>query len=70
LSDLRYETLYSSKKFKSIYNYANGPIFRFDFFNVIIDYCEGPCIKDNTHKKITITIENKYKIQEMINLHL
>ncbi len=67
-SDVNLDVLYAGKLFKSKYNYANGPEFKFDFYNITVDYCEGAMIRDNQTKKIVVTIENKYKIQEIINV--
>jgi ADP-ribosylglycohydrolase len=69
LSDLEVGNLFSNRKYMSGFNHANGPVFRFDFYNITVDYCEGPVIKNNTPKKINIILENKYKTQEIINLH-
>lgn len=69
LSDLQEDKLYCGKVFKSKLCKANGPTFRFDFYNVTVDYCEGPDVRNNEPKKINIILENKYKIQEIINLH-
>ncbi len=68
-SGLQTDKLYSTKNFMSRFDFANGPVFRFDFYNVTVDYSEDSSIKDNTEKTIQITLENKYKIQEIINLH-
>ena len=46
----------------------DGPIYEFDAFDVMVDYLEEPNIKDNTPKKIKIRIENKYKMQESLNV--
>jgi len=52
----------------SIYKNLDGPIYRFDFFDVMLNFIDGPVIKGGGSKKIKMTIENKYKIQEFINI--
>lgn len=68
LSDLKDEMLFAGPNGKSIYKNINGPTYSFDFFDVMVDYIDGSAVKDNTPKKIKLTIENKYKVQEMINI--
>jgi ADP-ribosylglycohydrolase len=53
------ETLYAS---------MNGPLFRFDFFDVSVDYGDSPEICDNTPKTIFLTVWNKYKNQANLRL--
>jgi ADP-ribosylglycohydrolase len=48
------------------YANPNGPLFRFDFFDVSVDYGESPEICDNTPKSITLTVWNKYKNQAIV----
>jgi hypothetical protein len=43
-----------------------GPIFKFDLFEVQVNYGEDPLVYDDV-KKITITVNNRYKIQENVN---
>lgn len=68
LHGLNEKDLIANEESKSIYKNLNGPIYRFDFFDVMINYEDSPYIKNNIGKKIKITIENKYKIQEIINI--
>ena len=53
------ETLYAS---------PNGPLFRFDFFDVSVDYGNSPEMCDNAPKTIRLTVWNKYKNQANLRL--
>jgi ADP-ribosylglycohydrolase len=64
----RQANLIANDKFQAIYSFSNGPVYSFDFYNISIDYVEGPSIKDRTRKKLILTIENTYKISEIINV--
>jgi ADP-ribosylglycohydrolase len=55
---------------RSIWGGFNGPRFDFDFFNIYLDYgMDGPVIRDGQPKSLTVTIENRYKIQANLSLH-
>ena len=55
----------------SIWGGFNGPRFDFDFFSAYVDYGpDGPIIRDGQAKSLTVTIENRYKIQANLSLHL
>jgi len=69
LKDLDINKLLAKKDNLSIYRNLKGPIYHFDFFDVAVVYNGSPYIKDNTPKMIELVIENKYKIQEKINIH-
>jgi len=69
LSDLKDEMLFAGQKSKLINKNLNGPVYRFDFFNVMVDYGGDPTIKDNTSRTIKLKIENIYKVQELVNIH-
>lgn len=68
LSDTDRNTLFASKDFKSIFEYVKGPLFKFDFFNVLVDYKGDPTIRDGEPKEIRIVIGNCYKIQEYVSI--
>ncbi|AUS97466.1 hypothetical protein CDQ84_06510 [Clostridium thermosuccinogenes] len=68
LSDLSKECLYAGKNAKYILSHFNGPVYKFDFFNIYIDYKGDPYIQENKSKSIRITIENTYRIPERVNL--
>jgi len=48
----------------------NGPIFRFDSFDIQVIYNGDPVLKNNEDKKITIRICNKYKITDTLDVKL
>jgi ADP-ribosylglycohydrolase len=66
--DLKIESLYSTSKGVSIYKNLTGPVYRFDFFNIMIDYTDGATVKENMPKKLKIAIENTYKIPATLNV--
>lgn len=68
-SDLRDSMLFDSSQGKFLYRNLNGPIYHFDFFDVMVDYKEGPMVRDGVPKRIKLRIENRYKVQEMIHIH-
>jgi len=68
LSGLTKESLYRGKNANYILSHFGGPVYKFDFFNIYIDYKGNPYIKENETKKIAVTIENTYRIPERVNL--
>ena len=53
----------------AFYSSLNGPVCRFDFFNVAVDYGEdGALIRDRTPKQVRLRIENSYKTQATLNV--
>lgn len=69
LGDLKDSTQFSNKESSLIYKNLKGPVYHFGFFDIMVDYGGDSSIKDNISKKICLTFENKYKIQEIINIH-
>lgn len=67
LSDLDSESLLANKSFINIYQYLNGPVFSFPFFEISLNYVTGIYIKVGIPGKIKLRIENKYKIPASIN---
>lgn len=62
-------SLYDNGSFRSRYNDSNGCSYKFDFFDVHVDYGqEGPVIQSNHSKTMKVTIRNKYKISQMLNI--
>jgi ADP-ribosylglycohydrolase len=45
-----------------------GPIYRFDFFDIAVDYGEGPLLRDDVAKTIRLRIYNTYKVQASLNI--
>ncbi|HEY8350128.1 MAG TPA: ADP-ribosylglycohydrolase family protein, partial [Clostridia bacterium] len=68
LSDLSTECLYAGENDKYILSHFNGPVYKFDFFNIYIDYKGDPYIQESKSKNICVTVENTYHIPERINL--
>jgi ADP-ribosylglycohydrolase len=69
LSDLNKELLFAGSNNKRIYEYLNGPVFSFAFFEIFLDYGADAQVVDGEPKKIKVRIENKYKIPATINFH-
>lgn len=70
LAGVKPETLKAADAGRSVWKGVNGPRFDFDFFSVHVDYGEGgPAIRDGQPKTLTVTVENKYKIQSNLSLH-
>lgn len=69
LKSLDRKKLYHSNHGADIYGNMNAMRFTFDFFNVQVDYAEGPFIRNNEPKQLTVTITNKYRVQANLTLH-
>jgi ADP-ribosylglycohydrolase len=52
----------------TLYN-PSGPIYKFDFFEVVVDYCGSPLIRSGESKTIGIAIRNTHGIQANLTLH-
>lgn len=74
LSDLDVQTLYAPKpgtrqgRWHLMRNLGQ-PVYRFDFFEVAVDYGCAPIIRDGVPKTITLTVRNTYKVMEHLNVH-
>ncbi|MDO8685904.1 MAG: ADP-ribosylglycohydrolase family protein, partial [Clostridiales bacterium] len=64
LSDLNDKHLFTQSSGKSIYRNLNGTIYKFNSFDIMVDYIEGSYVKDNTPKKIRFKILNTSKTPE------
>lgn len=69
ITDLNGISLYAGNKIKEIYKYSKGPLFRFDFFNIYVNYYGDAFIRDNTPKKVTLLLENTYVNPENLSIH-
>ena len=69
LSDLNEDALVASKANTAFYTSMNGPVFKFPFFRVEVDYGDSPIIRDNEPKRIQLTICNTYKVQANLSIH-
>ncbi|MHB1485126.1 MAG: ADP-ribosylglycohydrolase family protein [Saccharofermentanales bacterium] len=61
-------SLYSSTNGVEIYNTFHGPLFHFDFFDVIVGYSDGINVKNGVPKKISLIVVNTYKTPVMLNI--
>ena len=62
--------LKASDEGRSIWGGFNSTRFDFDFFSVHVDYgTEGPIIRDNRPKTLTITVTNRNLAQANLSLH-
>lgn len=68
VGDLKDTQLFSQTRGKTIYKCLNGSVYRFNSFDVMVEYVGGPSVKDHIGKKIKLKIENKYKTQESLNI--
>ncbi|NJD01504.1 MAG: ADP-ribosylglycohydrolase family protein [Ruminiclostridium sp.] len=68
LSDLDYRNLFSAPGFNSLYRNLNGPSYSFEYYDVLVDYIDGPYIKRPYQKRLRIKIVNKYKYAENVNI--
>ncbi len=69
LSDASPESLMSPDRCAGLYAAMHGPRFRFNDFDVVVDYGDGPEIRDGEPKCVRVTIVNRYKIQTNLSLH-
>ncbi|MCL2528072.1 MAG: ADP-ribosylglycohydrolase family protein [Defluviitaleaceae bacterium] len=61
--------LHADDKTKAIYNYSNGTLHSFDFFDIYVDYgAEGAVISKDGSKKIRLVLRNTYRIPEMLRI--
>jgi hypothetical protein len=68
LDGLTAADLHAGALLETLYASPNGPLFRFDFFDVSVDYGDSPEICDNTPRTISLTVRNKYKNQANLRL--
>jgi len=62
------ESLKAADQGASLYHHS-GPIYKFDFFDVAVDYCKSPLIRSAEPKTIRIAIHNTYGLQANLALH-
>jgi ADP-ribosylglycohydrolase len=62
------EGLKANDQGASLYHHA-GPIYKFDFFEVAVDYCGSPLIRSGEPKTVRIAIRNTYGLQANLTLH-
>ena len=68
LDGLQTTSLQAGALLDGLYSSPNGPLYRFDFFDVSLDYGDSPEMCDNAPKVISLTVWNKYKNQANLRL--
>jgi ADP-ribosylglycohydrolase len=68
VTDLKTESLFAAGSVKNMFKFSNGPVYRFDFFDVSVNYGEGAVIHAGTPKKIRLGIQNTYKTPERLQI--
>jgi hypothetical protein len=66
LTDFNASEWFDSKHGAGAMANMRGPVFRFDFFSVAVDYGESPAIRDGEEKTIGFTIDNSSTVQANI----
>lgn len=70
VSDLIVETIMAGPDIEEIYSNRDAAIYKFDFFEITMDYGpEGPIARDGISKTIKIRIYNRYKVQANLGFH-
>lgn len=70
MAGLTAKSLYAGSDIPEMYANREATIFRFDFFEVAVDYgTEGPLAKDGLAKTVKIRIYNRYKVQANLSFH-
>jgi uncharacterized membrane protein len=69
LNNLSIQSLFAQPSTKSLLNNLQGPRFHFDFFDVVVEYQNGPLIQTETPISVKIKIANIYKVQARLKLH-
>ncbi len=68
LADVTLQALKADASITRLYENLKGPLYHFEFFDIGIDYGEGPLLRDGTPKSIKLRIYNTYKVQANLNL--
>jgi ADP-ribosylglycohydrolase len=63
------ETLLTAPWAPPVYDNLNATVQRFDFFEVAVDYGDGPTVRDGQPKPICLRIRNIDRVQENLNIH-
>jgi ADP-ribosylglycohydrolase len=69
LEDMNLQSLKADAGISRLYDNMKGPLYRFDFFDIGVDYGEGPLLRDGMPKMVRLRIYNTYKVQANLNLH-
>lgn len=57
------ESLRAGPVAQALYNNLGGPVFRFEFFEVGVDYAGDPTIRDGMPKEIRLSFKNTYSLR-------
>lgn len=68
LRELDYKSLFSSSDFNLLYRNLRGPSYNFDYYDVLVDYVDGPYVNAPYQKKLKIKIVNKFKYADNVNI--
>lgn len=68
ISDSERQKLLSKPDLRNLYRNLTGPVYEFDAFDIYVDYIEGPYVKNSNPVEVKITIVNKYRTQESLNM--
>lgn len=63
LAGVERESLLAGPQAKRLYENLGGPVFRFDFFEVCVDYGGDPTIRDGVAREIRLRIRNTYSLR-------
>ncbi len=63
VSDVTPDQLKSADNGADLYKHIGGPVFRFEFFTVYLDYASDPLIRSGEEKTITVTVYNTHHVQ-------
>ena len=67
-SDLRADMLRGESVVESLYENLGCPVYRFDSFDVAVDYEDEPFISSGVAKTVRLRIRNTYKVQANLNV--
>jgi ADP-ribosylglycohydrolase len=68
LAILRVDDLLPDAQITRLLDNLGGPVYKFDFFEVAVDYASSPLIADNRPATVRLRIYNTYKIQAVLNV--
>jgi len=69
LQDFSLETARTQSRSRILLQNMKGPLFHFDFFDIAVDYGDGPLIVPDRPAIIKIRIYNTYKVQSRLRIH-
>lgn len=62
------QSLPAKKEFLRLYDNMRGPVYRYNSFDIRVEYPDGPVIRDNVPVRIRVTLINTGKTSEMYTL--